>query len=61
LQTIFELAVLDTEFAANWGIVAAWRIESRYTAVIRREEASLLLTSITHPAKGVMAWLRSQW
>ncbi len=61
LQNAFELAVLDTDFAANWGIVSAWRIDSRYTVTIRREEASLLLTSVASPAKGVMAWLRSQW
>jgi hypothetical protein len=61
LQASLGQAVLNTAFATNWGIVAAWRIESRYTVDIKRQEASLLLSSITNPTDGVMTWLRSLW
>jgi hypothetical protein len=61
LQASLGQAVLNPAFATNWGIVAAWRIESRYTVAIKRQEVSLLLSSSTNPTEGVMTWLRSHW
>jgi hypothetical protein len=51
----------NPNFAANWRIVVAWRIESRYDSNIVKTDSSVLLKALTDPVNGVFAWLKLYW
>jgi HEPN domain len=51
---------VNPAFAANWSVVLAWRIESRYSTHAP-QKAKDLCKAVTDPRDGVMACIRRSW
>ena len=68
LTELLKLAGLDTQLdrdirgnsqlAANWGVIKAWRVESRYeTAGLNGKD---MVDSLESP-DGVLTWIKQRW
>jgi hypothetical protein len=47
-------------FAANWGTVCLWKVESRYAAKTEID-AKALYAAITDKSDGVLRWFKKYW
>ena len=47
-------------FAANWGIVGQWRVDSRYE-MTDQFSAQLMVQAVDDPSSGVLQWIRQHW
>ena len=50
----------DGEFAAFWGIVGEWTVDSRYTST-DDYSAQLMVLAVAHPQSGVLQWIKQHW
>jgi hypothetical protein len=53
-------AVANPAFFGHWQIVKDWTEQSRYLQK-KQAEAKRLFDAVTHPADGVMQWIRPRW
>lgn len=50
----------DALFQENWGIVAQWSPDSRYT-LTDRSKAHYMLSAISDVEYGIMSWIKQHW
>ena len=51
----------DHEFEINWYAIKEWKSELRYALDIPENIAADLITALTTPKHGVMAWIKQYW
>jgi HEPN domain-containing protein len=48
-------------FAADWDVVCRWTEESRYSSVITKADAEVILNAISRKKNGVLPWIKRHW
>ena len=51
----------DHDFEINWYAIKEWKSELRYALDIPENIAADLITALTTPKHGVMAWIKRYW
>lgn len=50
----------NAEFAAYWGIVGEWTVDTRYTFV-DSYSAQLMIQAVSDEKSGVLRWIKQHW
>jgi putative lipase involved disintegration of autophagic bodies len=50
----------DSNFAANWALVAQWSPDNRYDSTDAMT-AQAMITAIADPKSGVLKWIKAYW